>query len=87
VKAEVLHKTHTVEIDCADVWRLFVEYTECDLPLELRSKLEEHLQECRHCAAVYDGARNVMLLLGKDTLVELPQGFSERLYKRLSLRM
>jgi hypothetical protein len=39
--------------------------------------------ECDHCTAVYDGMRNVVRLLGDEKAIELPEGLSERLYKRI----
>jgi hypothetical protein len=32
---------------------------------------------------VYDGLRNIVRLLGDEKAMELPEGFSQRLYKRL----
>jgi predicted anti-sigma-YlaC factor YlaD len=56
---------------------------EDDLTPELRAQIEHHLQNCTHCAAVYDGVRNVVQLVGTEDAIELPQGFSQRLYRRL----
>jgi predicted anti-sigma-YlaC factor YlaD len=59
------------------------DYIEADLPSQLRLQIEKHLKECDHCTAVYDGMRNVVRLLGDEKVIELPEGFSERLYKRI----
>jgi len=77
--------THTsiVEIDCQEVRRELVNYTEGDLTPELAERIEQHLKNCRHCRAVYDGVRNVVTLLGDQTAFALPQGFSQRLYLKL----
>ena len=37
----------------------------------------------RSLQAVYDGMRNIVWLLGDERAIELPKGFSERLYQRL----
>lgn len=79
----VLPTTHLVEIDCREVWKEMVNYMEGDLTADLRDRISRHLQGCRHCKAVYDGSQNVIRLLGGSNLVELPEGFSRRLYDRL----
>lgn len=66
------------------MWREFVNYTEGDLTLDLRGRIERHLQSCPHCRAVYDGVRNIVQLLGDENVFALPPGFSQRLYQRLS---
>jgi len=43
----------------------------------------EHLRTCDHCRAVYEGLRNIVRLLGDEEVIELPEGFSQRLYNRL----
>lgn len=72
-----------VEINCEEVRRELVNYTEGDLTPELKERIEQHLGHCRHCKAVYDGVKNVLTLLGDQTAFALPQGFSQRLYRKL----
>jgi hypothetical protein len=79
----VAHKSAVIEIDCYRVLRELSDYLEADLPPQLRLEIETHLRECDHCTAVYDGMRNVVRLLGDEKAIELPEGFSERLYKRI----
>jgi len=79
----VSHKSTLVEIDCYQVRRELSEYLEGDLTPELRVRVGDHLQQCRHCTAVYDGMKNVVQLLGDEKAIELPKGFSDRLYRRL----
>jgi len=59
------------------------DYLDADLPPQLHLQIERHLKECDHCTAVYDGMRNVVRLLGDEKVIELPEGLSERLYKRI----
>ena len=59
---------------------------EGDLTPEVRSRIDQHLRDCRHCTAIYDGARNMVRLVGDEKAIELPVGFSQRLYERLRLR-
>ena len=79
----VSRKLGFIEIDCYQVRRELSDYLEGDLTPQLRLQIEEHLQTCDHCRAVYDGLRNIVRLLGDEEAIELPEGFSQRLYNRL----
>jgi hypothetical protein len=79
----VSRKSRVVEIDCDQVRRELSDYLEGDLTPELRIRIENHLGKCRRCTAVYDGLKNIVQLLGDEKAIELPKGFSERLYRRL----
>jgi hypothetical protein len=79
----VSRKPGVIEIDCYQVRRELSDYLEGDLTPELRLRIEQHLQTCDHCRAVHDGLRNIVRLLGDEEVIELPEGFSQRLYKRL----
>ena len=79
----VSHKPSVIEIDCYQVRRELSDYLEDDLTPQCRLQIEDHLQSCEHCRAVYDGLRNVVWLLGDEKAIKLPEGFSQRLYKRL----
>jgi len=81
----VSQKPIVVEVDCYHVRRELSDYLEGDLSPQLRVQIEDHLQSCRHCTAVYDGMRNVVRLLGDEQTIELPEGFSRGLYRRLML--
>ena len=76
--------TQRFEIDCQEVWRELVNYSEGDLTHEMRDRIQRHLEDCPHCTAVYDGSQNIVRLLGEKNIFELPQGFSQRLYERLT---
>jgi predicted anti-sigma-YlaC factor YlaD len=73
-----------VEISCKEVWREISNYLEGEISGELRARMEEHFRGCKHCTAVLDGTRNVVQLVGDATAFELPAGFSNRLYRKLS---
>lgn len=81
----VPQKPSVVEVDCYRVRRELSDYLESDLTAEVRLQIEDHLQSCSHCTAVYDGLRNVLRLLADEKAIELPEGFSRRLYERLIL--
>ena len=78
-------KVKILEVDCHEVRKELVNYMEEDLVPRLRAQIDAHLRHCQHCTAVYDGVRNVVHLLGRAESIELPPGFSQRLYKRLLL--
>lgn len=75
-----------VEIECAAVRRELVNYTEDDLTPDLLARIDEHLSRCRHCKAIFDGARNIVRLLGDDSVFALPDGFSQRLRQRFAFQ-
>ncbi len=79
----VSRKPRVVEIDCYAVRTELSDYLEDDLTPQLRFQIEDHLENCGHCTAVYDGIRNVVRLLGDEKAIKLPKGFSQRLYRRL----
>jgi hypothetical protein len=68
-----------VEISCREVLREISNYIESDLDPGLRGMIERHFAGCRHCSAVLDGTRNVIVLIGDDRTFSLPTGFSRRL--------
>jgi hypothetical protein len=72
-----------IELDCRQVRREMVDYMEGDLTPFLRAQIEWHLENCRHCVALYSGTRNIVQLLGNREAIELPIGFSRRLHQRL----
>ena len=71
-------------ISCEEVRRELANYMEEDITRELRARIEAHFRLCRGCNALYDGLREVIRLVGATEVIELPAGFSRRLYKRLS---
>jgi hypothetical protein len=70
-------------ITCAQVRRELSNYIDSEVTPQLRARIEEHVAGCSDCAAVYDGVRNVLSLVAGGELIELPRGFSLRLYRRL----
>jgi predicted anti-sigma-YlaC factor YlaD len=79
----VSRKSGVIELDCNEVRRELSDYLDGDLTDELRQQIEKHLLNCKHCTAIYNGLRNVVQLVGDERVIELPNGFSERLYRRL----
>jgi anti-sigma factor RsiW len=71
-------------LNCKHVWREISNYIDGTADLEMRRDIEKHLAHCRHCAAVLDSTRNILVLVADERTFELPVGFSERLHDRLS---
>jgi hypothetical protein len=74
------------EVSCREVLREISNYLEDDLDAGLRAMLGRHFSTCRHCTAVLDGTKNVILLSGDERTFTLPAGFSARLKEALLRR-
>ena len=70
-------------LDCKHVWAQVSEYIDGAVSAEMKAGIERHLANCRHCSAVYDSTRNILVLAGDERTFELPVGFGERLHERL----
>lgn len=70
-------------ITCIEVRRELSNYIDDEITPALRSRIEEHVSACSGCKAIYDGLRNVLTLVTTTELIELPTGFSVRLYRRV----
>jgi hypothetical protein len=74
-------------INCEDVWREVSNYLDDDVEFELRSSIEAHVRECKRCAAVVEGTRNIVHLYRDERMQRVPLGFSRRLHQRLESDM
>ena len=72
-----------MRIDCKHVWQYISAYIDDEVDVELRARIERHLETCEICSAVLDSTRNVVVLVADDRVFELPAGFSRRLHERL----
>jgi anti-sigma factor RsiW len=70
-------------LNCKQVWREISNYIDDDISAEMRAGLEAHLAHCGHCAAILDGAHNVIVLVADERTFSLPAGFSLRLHEKL----
>ena len=70
-------------LNCRHVWDQISNYIDGTVPPELRKAVEEHLAHCRHCSAVLDSTRNILVLVADERTFELPVGYSDRLHARL----
>jgi anti-sigma factor RsiW len=74
-------------LNCRHVWDQISNYIDGTVPPELRQAVEEHLSHCRHCSAVLDSTRNILVLVADERTFELPIGYSDRLHARLQQEM
>jgi Putative zinc-finger len=72
-----------LKIACDEVRQELANYIEDDVPAELRRRIENHFLTCDGCYAIYDGLRKIVRLVGGNDVIELPAGFSRRLYQRI----
>jgi hypothetical protein len=72
-----------LEIDCTHVFQYISSYIDNEMAADLRADMEVHFKECKHCAAVLDGTRNIIQLIGDERAFDVPSGFSERLYRKI----
>jgi anti-sigma factor (TIGR02949 family) len=76
-----------MKIDCKHVWSQVSDYVDGTVSPETREAIERHLAGCRHCSAVIDSTRNILVLVGDSRTFEVPVGFGERLHSRLQQSM
>jgi hypothetical protein len=55
-----------------------------DVTAELRARINAHVSACGGCKAIYDGVRNVIVLVGAGETIPLPEGFSQRIRQKLA---
>lgn len=72
-----------VAIGCQEVRRELANYMEDDISPGLRLRIERHFVGCKGCQATYDSLRNTIRLVADGEILELPEGFSRRLYRRI----
>jgi hypothetical protein len=73
----------TMGISCVEVWRDLSDYIDGELDTSRRALLEKHFANCRCCAAVLDGTRNVIRLYRDERVLAMPEEFQERLQEKL----
>jgi len=74
-------------VSCEHVWRELSNYLEDDVDPALKVAIEEHIKGCKNCMAVLEGTRNIVNIYGDERLLEVPQGFGQRLHRRLEENM
>lgn len=80
----VVKRDQVVVINCRQVWTELSNYLDGDIDPDLRARIETHLKDCDHCTAILDGMSNIVRLVCDDQVIEVPDGYSERLRQRVS---
>lgn len=70
-------------LSCSEIRRELSNYMDSDISPGMQQAFEAHLFHCRHCAAMVDGTRNILMLIADGRTFPLPAGFSERMHLRL----
>src|SRR5208337_1216807 len=68
---------------CEKVQRELSNYLDRELSVEACTEMENHFRTCKLCATLLDDTRDIVLALGDERLVDVPPGYSARLYRRL----
>jgi anti-sigma factor RsiW len=74
-------------ISCHEIWQRISDYIDDELSPEMRQHIEEHLEGCRHCSALLDSTRNIIVLIADEKTFDIPVDFSQRLHAKLALEM
>ena len=73
-----------MQISCREVRRELANYMEDEVSQELKVRIEQHFLTCEGCFATYDSLRRIIRLIDRAEIIELPEGFSARLYHRIA---
>ena len=68
---------------CQEVQREISNYLDGELPVELRKAMQDHFRTCARCTALLQDMRDIVLALGDERLVDVPPGYSTRLYSKI----
>ena len=68
---------------CQEVQRELSNYLDRQLPGEVCAGMQEHFRTCERCATLFQDMRDIVIALGDERLVDVPPGYSTRLYRKL----
>ena len=72
---------------CQEVQRELSNYLDRELPVEVCEGMQNHFSTCGRCAGLLQDMRDVVLALGDERLVDVPPGYSTRLYRKLKAQL
>ena len=72
---------------CEKVQRELSNYLDRELPVEACTEMENHFRTCKLCATLLQDTRDIVLALGDERLVDVPPGYSTRLYRKLNVHL
>jgi hypothetical protein len=72
---------------CEEVVRELSNYLDREVSAGLRQRIDDHLRECAPCSGLLDEMSGTLGLLADDSLLEVPPGYSRRLYRKLEAQL
>ena len=72
---------------CQEVQRELSNYLDRELPVEVRVEMQNHFLTCERCATLLQDTLDIVLALGDERLIDVPPGYSTRLYRKLKLQL
>jgi hypothetical protein len=75
------------QIKCEEVLWELSSYLDGDLPADLHARIALHLKACEQCAQLFGETQAVVHALGDEQLMDVPKGYSQRLYSRLKAQL
>src|SRR5271157_3964556 len=72
---------------CQEVQRELSNYLDRELPVEVYAEMQDHFRTCERCATLLQDTRDMVLALGDERLVDVPHGYSTRLYRKLRAQL
>ena len=74
-------------MQCEAVLRELSNYIDGAVSPDLHRKMKDHFQGCESCTAMLESTRSVVQALNDDRMVDVPPGYSERLYDKLNAQL
>jgi len=75
------------QVKCDEVLWELSSYLDGDLPADLHARIALHLKACEQCAQLFEETKAVVQGLGDERLMDVPKGYSQRLYTRLKAQV
>jgi hypothetical protein len=72
---------------CEEVRRELSNYLDREVPADLRATMQAHFRECHNCRGMLEDTSDIVQALGDERLVDVPSGYSSRLYRKLTAQL
>ena len=66
-------------MSCQRVLQELSNYIDNEVDGSLREQIESHLKSCRRCSVVLDTTRKTVRIYSEEGVLEVPDGFNQRL--------
>ena len=74
-------------MQCDAVLRELSNYIDGAVSPDLHRRMKDHFQGCESCTTMLESTRSVVQALNDDRLIDVPPGYSERLYHKLNAQL